>query len=131
MSRVLRKILVWFQQVPLTPGDSTRHIRNMSEDDTITPMDRVQGRIALHLAEKRLARRRDLRAEIRHTCIAHYIEALLEFGVTEPQEGREPEAIESLEDAVTEAAAKFGVADSTAWTAWRRSRTYLSKRSKR
>jgi hypothetical protein len=39
------------------------------------PLARAQARIALHMAERQWAGRRDLRAEIRHTMIAKYVAA--------------------------------------------------------
>jgi hypothetical protein len=39
------------------------------------PLARAQARIALHMAERQLAGRRNLRAEIRHTMIAKYVAA--------------------------------------------------------
>ncbi len=97
---------------------------------TVTPLDRAVRRAALYRTERQLSKLygrqlQKLRAEVRNTKIAHYIEALLEFGVTEPT-GNGPRTIENLQDAIWEAAEKFGVSESTAWTAWRRSATYLN-----
>jgi hypothetical protein len=39
------------------------------------PLSRAQARIALRMAERQLAGRRDLRAEIRYTAIAKYVAA--------------------------------------------------------
>lgn len=98
----------------------------MTDDDDPLPLARVQARNALHRAELQLDGHRDLRAEIRQVRIAHYIQALLEFGVTEPAQEREQEPIKNLEQAVAEAAERFGVSDSTAWRAWERSATHLN-----
>ena len=106
----------------------------MADDDdlTVTPLDRAVRRAALYRTQHRLAklsgrRLQNLRTEIRHTQIAHYVEALLAFGVTEDRRV----IIKNLEEAILEAADKFEVHEKTAWTAWRRSRTHLNDPRKR
>jgi hypothetical protein len=52
-------------------------------DIPVTPLDRAQARIALAMAERQVAGRRDLRAEIQHAAIAKYVEARQEKFKTE------------------------------------------------
>jgi hypothetical protein len=71
MLRILRYFPVYFQWLSVAVGDSTQHTRDMESD----PLARAQARIALHMAERQLAGRRDLRAEVRYTMIAKYVAA--------------------------------------------------------
>jgi hypothetical protein len=69
------------------------------------PLARAQARIALHMAGRQLAGRRDLRAENRHTMIAKYVAA------------RQDKFPESLEVSIGFACRHFKVSKRTVKTA--------------
>jgi hypothetical protein len=72
---------------PFDPADpeavAAAHEFNGPADIVVTPLDRAQARIALAMAERLVAGRRDLRAEIQHAAIAKYVEARQEKFKTE------------------------------------------------